>query len=104
MKSQKKFIARSNTGLSKEYSKRVHNQFLIEFLGLGIFGFIGFIFILFYPFFINKKWKDYLFTSFYLILIVSFFSEFLFETQLGMSFFAFFYSVLYFNAKTTSYS
>jgi len=92
-----KYIALSNVGISKEYSNRVHNQFLIEFLGLGVFGFIGFIFIFFYSFFLNKKWNDYLFTSFYLIITTSFFSEFLLETQLGMAFFSFFYSILFFN-------
>ena len=96
------YIKSSNIGLSKEYRKRVHNQFLIEFLGLGVFGFIGFIFILFYPFIIKKKWNDYLSTSFYLIIIVSFFSEFLLETQLGITFFTFFYSILFFNKNITN--
>ncbi|RLD84309.1 MAG: hypothetical protein DRJ10_01595 [Bacteroidetes bacterium] len=83
-------------GLSKEYSSRVHNQFLVEFVGLGVFGFIGFTIIIFYPFFKNKKWKDYLFTPFYLIVVISFFSDNLFESQLGIAFFSFFYSLLYF--------
>ena len=92
----KSYIDNTHAGLSNEYSSRVHNQFIVEFVGLGIFGFIGFIFIIFYPFFKNKMWKDYLFTSFYLIVILSFFSDNLFESQLGIAFFAYFYSLLFF--------
>ncbi len=92
----KSYNDRTHVGVSKAYSSRVHNQFLVEFVGLGVFGFIGFVFIIFYPFFKNKMWKDYLFTSFYLIVILSFFSDNLFESQLGIAFFSFFYSLLYF--------
>ncbi|MEN8119612.1 MAG: O-antigen ligase family protein [Bacteroidota bacterium] len=92
----KNWIATRYVGLSQEYSSRVHNQFLVEFVGLGILGFIGFIFIIFYPFLKNKMWKDYLLTSFYLIVISGFFSDNLFESQLGIAFFALFYSLLYF--------
>ena len=92
----KKHIALSHAGLNQEYSSRVHNQFLVEFVGLGIFGFIGFIFIIFYPFFKNKMWKDYLLVAFYLIVISAFFSDNLFESQLGITFFAYFYSLLFF--------
>jgi len=91
-----------NTGLTKEYSNRVHIQFLVEFVGLGIFGFIVFTFFIFYPYYKNKMWKDYLFTSFFLIVILSFFSEYLFETQLGITFFAYFYSLLFFKPQEFS--
>ena len=95
----KSYNDRTHVGISKEYSSRVHNQFLVEFVGLGVFGFIGFVFIIFYAFFKNKMWRDYLFTSFYLIVILSFFSDNLFESQLGIAFYAFFYSLLYFTSN-----
>ena len=96
----KEYLAKHNSGLSKEYSFHVHNQFLVEFLGLGVFGFIAFIFIIFYPYYKNKMWKDYLLTSFFIIFVLSFFSENLFETQLGITFFAYFYSILVFNRSS----
>jgi len=95
----KNYIATTHAGLDQEYSSRVHNQFLVEFVALGIFGFIGFIFIIFHPFFKNKMWRDYLLTLFYIIVILSFFSDNLFESQLGIAFFTFFYSLLYFKNK-----
>ncbi len=92
----KRYIAKNNIGLSQEYSWQVHNQFLVEYVGLGIFGFLGFVFIIFYPFIKNKMWREYKITIFYLIVILGFFSDNLLESQLGIAFFAFFYPLLYF--------
>ncbi len=98
----RKYIADTNSGLTSEYSNRVHIQFLVEFIGLGIFGFLGFIFIIFYPYFKNKLWQDYLFTSFYLLIIFGCFSAFLFESQIGITFFSFFYSMMFLKKQYTN--
>jgi hypothetical protein len=92
----KEYTVQLNAGIGEKYSSRVHNQFLVEFVGLGVFGFVAFSFMLFYPYLKNKMWNDYLFTSFYLIVLLSFFIDNLFEAQLGITFFAFFYSLLFF--------
>jgi hypothetical protein len=92
----KEYTVQLNAGIGEKYTSRVHNQFLVEFVGLGVFGFVAFSFMLFYPYLKNKMWNDYLFTSFYLIVLLSFFIDNLFEAQLGITFFAFFYSLLFF--------
>jgi len=90
------YLGNTDLGLSKKYHNRVHNQFVVEFVALGVFGFLAFVFLLFYPYFKNRKWNDYLLTSFYLIIITSFLTDNLFETQLGIAFFSIFYAVFYF--------
>jgi len=90
----KAYFEKFGSGLSEKNYNRVHNQFVVELVALGVFGFLAFIFLLFYPYFKNRKWNDYLLTSFYLIIIASFLTDNLFETQLGMSFFTVFYDYL----------
>ncbi len=97
----KQYFAKTKSGLSPQYENAVHNQFMYEFVALGIWGGLGFIFIFFFPYFKLKLWNDYLFTAFYIIITLSFLSEFLFETQLGISFFAFFYALLIFKEEKT---
>lgn len=97
----KQYFQKIKTGLSPGYENAVHNQFMYEFVALGMWGGLGFIVILFYPFFKLKLWKDYLFTVFFLLITLSFFAEFLFETQLGISFFSVFYALLIFREKKT---
>jgi len=92
----KEYTVLLNAGIGEKYTSRVHNQFLLEFVGLGVFGFIGFIILMFYPYFKNKMWKNYLFTTFYLMIFLGFFADVLIEMQLGIAFFAFFYSLLFF--------
>lgn len=100
-KVSKQYFAKTHSGLSPEYENAVHNQFMIEFVGLGIWGGLGFLYIFLFPYFKLKLWRNYLFSAFYLIIALSFLSEFLFETQLGISFFAFFYALLIFKEEKT---
>ncbi len=97
----KLYFKKTKSGLSPGYENTVHNQFMYEFVALGIWGGIGFIFIFFYPYFKLKLWNDYLFNAFFLIITLSFFAEFLFETQLGVSFFSVFYALLIFKEEKT---
>ena len=80
--------------LDEKYRNRVHNQFVVEFTALGIIGFVIFIIIIFYPVLKNKIWKEYLFSIFYLIILISFLTDNPLETQLGVSFFSYFFCVL----------
>ncbi len=76
---------------------RTHNQFITLFLTFGVFGFLWFLFALFLPPFLEKKYCNFLFTMFFLIGILSMLNEDTLETHVGVSFFAFFYSFLLFS-------
>ena len=89
-------LQESGSKLNLKYHNRVHNQYLVEFAALGVFGFIVFLFLSFYPVFKFRIWKNYLFASFYLIILLSYFTDNTLETQLGNSFFSLFYCLLCF--------
>jgi len=73
-----------NTGL------RPHNQYLTFMLEFGIFGFLFFMFCLFYPAVKQRKISDFLFLSFFVIILISMITEDTLETQAGVTFFAYF--------------
>ncbi|MBC7861963.1 MAG: O-antigen ligase family protein, partial [Bacteroidia bacterium] len=77
--------------LKKERDRRrAHNQFIEITATLGVSGLLLLLAMLFYPL---KKRKELhpLFVPFFLISFIGFFSEDSIETQMGASFFAFFY-------------
>jgi hypothetical protein len=86
--------------LPQEYRYRAHNQYLTFFISFGIVGFILVVFAMFYPVFVNKGFKNYLFIVVYLIALLSFLNEDTLETQIGITFFTFFYSLFLFGMKT----
>jgi hypothetical protein len=81
---------KENSRLLKEYRHRAHNQYLTFALTFGIFGFLYFLFSLFYPIVALKKGVDYFYMIFFIIAFISMFTEDTLETQAGVSFFAFF--------------
>jgi hypothetical protein len=83
--------------LKPEWQHRTHNQFITFFLTFGIFGFIWFLCALVMPPIIEYRHRNFLFTSFFLIGILSMLNEDTLETHVGVSFFAFFYSFLLFS-------
>jgi hypothetical protein len=83
-----------NSILKTIWRHRTHNQFITLFLTFGIFGFIWFLIALFLPPFIENRYRNFLFTMFFLIGILSMLNEDTLETHVGVSFFAFFYSFL----------
>ncbi len=85
--------------LDFQYRYHAHNQFLGIFVALGIFGFVIFIIALFYPAIALSGFKDYYFGMFFLVMIISMFSDDTIETQAGATMFAFFYSLLLFGRK-----
>ncbi len=98
--------------LAPEFRHRAHNQYLAIFVSFGVFGFIWFIFSLFYPaiksqsmsttggFDLNRqKGFDFLYFSFFSILILSMFYEDTLETQAGVTFYAFLNSLFLFARK-----
>ena len=88
-----------NSALEFQYRYHAHNQYLGIFVGLGLFGFIIFIIGLFYPAIALQGFKDYYFSIFFIIMLISMFSDDTLETQAGVTLFAFFYTLLLFGRK-----
>ena len=92
---------RSKFYIAQQYN--YHNQYLQTFATIGIMGIISLIFLLFFPIKNFFSTKNY-FEIFFLLLIgLSFITESLLERQAGVSFFAFFYSLLVINSKINSF-
>ena len=90
---------KSGSLLEKEYRWRSHNQFLAIFATFGIFGFVWFLFGLIFPAARLSKFHDYYYLSFFIIIILSMFTEDTLETQAGVTVFAFFNSFYLFAKK-----
>jgi hypothetical protein len=88
-----------NSKLSPDQRWRSHNQFLSIFVGFGIFGFIWFLFAILFPPLALGKFKDYFFLVFFIIAMISMIPEDTIESQMGVTFFAFFYSFFLFARK-----
>jgi hypothetical protein len=76
--------------------RRAHNQFVTFMVSFGIIGFTVSIIAFFLPVFLERRWKDYLFQCFAIIAFLSMLNEDTLETQTGVSFFIFFYSLFLF--------
>jgi hypothetical protein len=76
--------------LLKNSGLRPHNQYLTFMLEFGIFGFLFFIFCLFYPAIKLKKFSDFLYLAFFVIAFLSMLTEDTLDTQAGVTFFAYF--------------
>ncbi len=76
--------------LKSKFWFRPHNQFLSIGLRYGIWGFLLFIFVLFYPPLIQKTFKNPYYILFFISVFTSFLVEDVFDTQSGVSYFAFF--------------
>ncbi len=87
---------KTNSTLNPVWRFRAHNQFLAITVAFGFIGLAYFIFALFYPLFYRKKYHDYFYFIFWLIVVLSMFTEDTLETQTGVTFFAFFSSLFLF--------
>ena len=85
--------------LDKAFRWRSHNQYLSITVAFGFIGLIWFLIALFYPVFKAKKVFNYLYITFFLIMIISMLTEDTIETQPGVTFFAFFSSLFLFTYK-----
>jgi hypothetical protein len=88
--------------IQEPFRHRAHNQWVTFFISFGIFGFLWEIFAFFYPVFIEKKRKNFYFLAFFLIALLSFLNEDTIETQAGVTFFAYFYSLFLFGYSLDS--
>jgi len=88
-----------NSPLKPEFRWRSHNQFLSITVGFGFIGIIWFMIVLIYPPIKTRRFTDYFYLSFFVIMIVSMVSEDTIETQAGVTIFAFFTSLFLFGKK-----
>jgi hypothetical protein len=80
---------------------RAHNQYVTFIISFGAAGMIIILISFFLPVFLERKWGDYLFLCFALIGFLSMLTEDTLETQTGVSFFMFFYSLFLFGRMKT---
>lgn len=76
--------------IPEENKKLPHNQLVYVYVGLGITGLLLFLLSFFLPLFYRGAWKNILLLGISAITFTSFFSEYTFETQVGVTFYAFF--------------
>lgn len=70
--------------------KMPHSQWLTYLAGTGVLGLSLFLFSFFYPLFEKRRYRQFLFVSFWLIVFVSFFVENTLENNFGVSFYVLF--------------
>jgi O-Antigen ligase len=87
------FYKTHDTGLTKEFQRDIHNEYLRLLVPFGIVGFLLILSAFIIPPILEKKWSSYYFVMIFIILFLSFISEDTLETQVGVTFAAFFYSL-----------
>jgi len=75
-------------------NSNAHNQYIETAIDIGFFGFAVLLAVLFYPFYLSFKKRNYLFLVFLFIIGFNFLFESFLNLQAGVIFFAFFYSLL----------
>lgn len=90
-----KYYKTSGINLDQKYWFISHNQFLTVWIASGLIGLLMFIIGLLFPLFYDKK-GCFLCTTILLIVMLSMLTEDTFETHIGISFVALFYSIFFF--------
>ncbi len=88
-----------DTGLSPERWWQTHNQFLRIFATFGIIGFIIFLAAFILPPYFERKYNSYYFLMIFIIVLLSFINEDTLETQAGVTFSTYFYSLFLWGAS-----
>lgn len=89
--------------ISEKYWRRAHNQYLTYFVSFGILGGTFFLIFLFYPIVVLKQYQDYFYLCFISISMLSMLTEDTLETQVGITFFAFFNTLLIFKQRKADF-
>lgn len=76
-----------------------HLQYLAYFIRFGVVGTAWILFVILYPFFKLKLYRNYIQFSFIIIFLVANFGDNIWETHMGLAFFTFFYSLFIFGTN-----
>jgi hypothetical protein len=90
---------KNNSSLKKEWRLRSHNQYLSIAVAFGIIGLLWFLITLVYPLMHEKRGFNFLYFTFFIVAIISFFTEDTLETQAGVTFYAFLNSFFLFSKE-----
>lgn len=90
---------KDNSILTLSHRLRAHNQFITAFTTYGIFGGILFLIFLLYPLFGLDLKNHFVYLAFILIMLTSMFTEDTLDTQVGITLFVFFNTLLIYNHK-----
>lgn len=91
-----KYVQESSN-LDEEHRLRAHSQVLTFLIAFGVIGGVLLLVVIFAPYFAGKR--GYLHVVFGIAILSSFAFSDLLETQVGVTFFALFYALLYLNNK-----
>lgn len=80
----------NNSMLKPEFRLRAHQQFITIGATFGLLGLVIFCWFLFYPVIKTNGYKIFLYLSFFIIVLLSMLTEDTLDTQIGITFFAFF--------------
>jgi len=94
---------RDESKLDPGYRFLPHNQFLTFLVSFGLIGFILICCSILIPVIMMKAFRSFLFNMFFLIILLSMFGEDTLETHPGVSFFAYFYSLLVFGKERSEF-
>lgn len=98
-KSYKNAFAEIDTQLHPENQHRAHNQYLTFFVAFGFFGFILALISMFLPLYWYGNRQNLMLVSLLFISFLSMINEDTLETQAGVSFYIFFYTLLLFSSS-----
>ena len=93
------YYIKMKSKLAPKWRLHSHNQYLSIAVAFGLIGLLWFLFTLFYPVIKLKMTFDYLYITFFIIALISFFNEDTLETQAGVTFYSFLNSFLLFARK-----
>ncbi len=93
------YYEQSHSKLTDNYRLRAHNQYLTFMLTFGIIGFLIVVIAFVKPILLNQGCNFALVFSFLVIVLISMLNEDTLETQSGVTFFAFFYSIFILSKK-----
>ncbi|MCC7332554.1 MAG: O-antigen ligase family protein [Flavobacteriales bacterium] len=85
--------------LSPKYRLRAHNQFITAFTTFGIFGGILFFVFIFAPFFQLGLKDNFFYIAFFIVMCISMLTEDTLDTQVGITLYVFFNTLLIYNKK-----
>jgi hypothetical protein len=86
--------------LQLQWRWRSHNQYLSIFIAFGVFGFTWFLFVLFYIYIKAGMYRNFFYSVFFAIFLLSMLTEDTIESQDGITLFAFFTCFFLFAVKS----